>query len=1057
MENEAKKTGQYGSYFQSMRNFFHNQVVSTGQTPLPIIATDKAVNGIPDFGKNINTALRLGQAPVETPPEPEYDRYVRIINVSNAELEADLNACKSLTLDNLPTGSKCGWLYIPDSASQPQDSIALVGTMEGPNKNIQIGGKPVDLSNGREWFWNDRIADAKKKELEKECKRIKFCNGIVNNGPCAFDVNQKHGVPNDNTVPNPNPLQNITDVTKCPSNFSFCTDNDTQVKRRGCVTVLLDMEGIRKEGWLYTSAITGWLGFIHDRAKTPTTLQITAEELAGEAGKSPTDYAGFKSFRTKLQYWKRLATSYDKVVSDIAQMAVYGKLSGDRQYIEDNYVKTILTQNTPGAESLAVEMLQKMWRKEGCQPAGSGYPTSTAGISGKSVVEIKQEYQNLYRSMFDAENDRLQSEAIRKCLNASTSVYTGAPAPSAETTSYCNERGMEYFVFDGVGATAILLGRFFSNVGLLVDPLFRQTPYKVANDIQTRINDADRYPKVSYKVRTMVSVEKNVTMNPSDEWKPPYTSKYVVQVNKVTQPGLVVTLPANSRNLLEITYEGRKDDVGGWGAPKYPYMDLNLDKFQLYQSSTKPLVSLGFFKNTYLDFNRAAALDNTRELQLRTVGSPARMGLSWSVPEPTDDVKLTPSIRRNVMEVISQRLWISDTSLPITLYRLQDSTTVNFVETAEIVVTVANPEFRYTVKNGFELKEATIPLTGAVVFKEWMTLAVRFRMTVLGTLGITVYVNNREKGSASIVLSGEGFRRPMDVYLMNRTFNMDSAMGWFHIYDRAEMVGAIEGFQVGSSLAILNQEETGYDPMGRPPLVRAPLPATRPSYMVREVPNYTGDSAEDLSSGPSSGPIIGSGTCPFETKRGNNTSVNYNTDAYYGQAFAVPATAGIRTNNITNARACEDLCTGDCIGYTFNAAANGSCTTYTDLDLGKVLVTKADPSSFSVITRSTANNFSYRELKAQTLQAITNYKQMKKAFEEKGLVDKLFYNRPTAGESIFTNLFGASAPSTSVPASFTRIMNPRSDAEIAADEESVRKDLYSLDCLNGIKTKYSFE
>jgi hypothetical protein len=738
-------------------------------------------------------------------------------------------------------------------------------------------------------------------------------------------------------------------------------------------------------------------------------------------------------------------------------MLVYGELLDGRNFVLENYYFDSASKGTivgyDDHKSLAVDILRVEWRKAGCQPAGSGYPNSIR--TGVSLSDVQREYRDLRAQAQNSESPQLQQEAIQKCMNAGVTIDT-----TKEKGDFCNERGIEYFLYDGEGDLAILIGHLYSMEGLLTDgPVFATRKAAKMKDL---LNAAKVYPTISYKARTMISTSNPITMTPHPSWK--NLNAYKIMVNKVPpMDGYTIMIPANRRTILEMEYNGLK--TANWGTPKYTFIDMNLDMFQLFQSATKPFISFNFYNRDFLDANRVVELDSIAGLQF---GVDAYKGI-----RPVGDVrvKINRRILSDLLRMITQRVKISGPRC--TLFVLEN--TSSYTETCE----VQEKTIVYTVRNGFDAPQIyTYDISGVELYNSWVNIAIEYtRKPETNEQSYTVYVNQKPMSAAkysskNFRITNETFVRPMDVYVMNPGFSGE--MAWFHIYDVGNS-GRVEGFQNpdGATGKVLDQEAE-FDPQEQTGYKFRRKAAKIGDFLIDQVResslfNYKATDVE-LAPGPAPGPALAptsdvvSATCPFEPVRADLTvNANYNPGVYYGQRFNETNITPQVKDNVQSAKECEVECTNNQgVAFTFNSATK-KCMTYTDL--GFNLTTEPDPNSISSVLKQ-KNDLGYDELKEQTLKAIREFKEIR-AFlksEKKGkkLYDKVFKERTGFGLYDRTmDLAPSLAPTSSTPstslsefAGIVLIDDPRTETEINRDEKNVLSNMYSKDCLNGIYEKY---
>jgi hypothetical protein len=1060
----AREDGRFGKHFKERTDYYHKATSDSA-----IYANSGIVNSIQDFGKKLTSAFeQIGF------PEKDYGAYVRPIVPDT--LQGDFNACAALkTIDAwiASTTTSCGWMLLEDDTTGPKPSMAILGTEEGPHPRIKFPtGFPA-----YKWYWITQKAEAKQAEEEKECKRITVCGGIDVTKNCAFNTRDGKGIYYNRSVVNPENPDIVTTPGNCPKNQTFCDGVILTEGKAGCIKQILSFEGIPTKAWVYKNVGTNpsadyvkVRNTVYERAKTTTDLMLLDTDLTG-AG--VVNLATIQPMRKKLQYLKRLTTSYDRFLADLAQMLVYGELLDGREFILENYYYTAATTGVVVGNDdhkvLAVDILQKEWRKAGCQPAGREYPTDI--VKNKSLSDVQREYRVLRQQAQTSESPLIQQEAIEKCLNAGVKIDT-----TAEQGDFCNERGIEYFLYDGDGDLAILIGHLYSMNGLLIDPLSKSTVAKAAA-MRNVLNSSTVYPTISYKARTMISTPNKITMTPypSSSWS--NKSAYTIMVNKdIVSTASQVEFPAERRNIFEVSYSGLKTTT--WGQPKYSFIDLNLDMFQLFQSALKPFISFNFYEGTYLDSNRVVELDTVAGLQFGASVAIPPQNTGIKIGTTGTRVKLNRRIRSNLIKMISQRVKLSSDSSRITLFVLEN--TASYTETCE----VRGNTIVYTVRNGYDAPQTYVwNISDSVpVYDTWVNIAVEYkRDPANNTQEYEVYVNQKSidmaaYSSKNFRITNETFMRPMDVYVMNPEFAGE--MSWFHIYDITNTgVRSIEGFQNPGS--VLDQEAS-FDPQKQTGATLKRRDANIGNFLIDQVKqsslfNYSSSSssappvasvaqssAADTSTGASASTSTTTGpsaTCPFDpVKAEMGINANYNSGVYYGERFDEKNTTSERTMNVKSARECEDVCTRkQCQAFTFNSAAY-TCDTYTDL--GANLQTIEDRPSISTILKE-KKDMGYEELKKQTLKAIEEFKNIRSYLKKKQIYDQVFKERTGFGLYDRTmSLAPTMAPGAATQVSLSDLENivqlddPRTETEINRDEKNVTNNMYTKDCLNGIYQKY---
>lgn len=1045
----AREEGKLGTHFEDRTNFYHNATSSEA-----IYASSGIISAIQDFGKKLTSAFEQKGF-----PDKDFGAYVRPTVPDT--LSVEFEGCANLrTVDEwiASTSDKCGWMVLADGA-QPRESLAILGTAEGPHEKISFGPQ-FPAANQRTWYWITQKTEAKRAEEEKECKRITVCGGLDVTKNCAFNVREGRGVYYNRAVTNAANSDIITSPGNCPTTMAFCVGATTAADRRACIKQILGFEGIPTKAWIYVTVDTGVLSptfvrireAVYERAKTSADLILVDADLTGAVAVSITTV---DPMRKKLQYLKRLATSYDSFLADLAQMLVYGELLDGREFVLESYYFDAASKGNivgnPDHAMLAVDILQKEWRKAGCQVAGSDYPTR---VRAGALVDIQKEYRDLRSRAQFSESPQIQQDAIRRCMNSAVSIGV-----LDELGDFCNERGIEYFLYDGEGDMAVLIGHVYSMEGLLTD----DGKTIKAGKMRDTLNSATLYPTVSYNARTMISTATPITMTPHPTWI--NRTAYTIKINKDATSNTLVTFTANRRNLFEMEYSGLKS--ANWGKPKYSFIDLNLDMFQLFQSAKKPFVSFNFYFGNMMDSNRLVDLDTISGLQFGK-GEGMNQGIIGS-----NRVKLNRRIRNDLMKIISQRVRIPSVSSGnrCTLFVLENTT--SYTETCEVV----GNQIIYTVRNGFEpAKSFTFDVSGFAVYDNWVNIAVEYiRNPTINEQRYIVYVNQTpmkmRDTSDTFKITNETFKRPMDVYVVNPGFTGE--MAWFHIYDMGNR-GRVEGFQnpttdVGGN--ILDQE-AAFDPQKTEYSAKRAI-AKFGDFLVSNIQksdltNYSFPKAPSSVSAPASVPVLTptsapAGTCPFDPityKTQSGTNPNYVPGIYREQGFQT-AISPREQENIKTTRECENICNQQqCQAYTFNSERQ-TCKTYSDL--GTTLTTVPEKSAISSILKE-RKPIEYDELKALTLKAIAEFKEIRKYLKSQDgqrIYDQVFRTR--TGFGLFDRTMSVTPTSTTTALSdFKGIVpmdDPRTDAEIDRDEKSVESNMYmnNLDCLNGIYQKYRIE
>lgn len=403
-----------------------NQYVSKTMTQFQTRLPNMVVTGIPTAGTTTpkqvlqNANLGLGTWDPNTRQTSTRDidlaEYATSLNVADS-LTTQRNSCKVTSLDSLMNTQnpndrvRCGWVYKRGAAGAPPAvSQGALGTMAGP-----VGTFPAPQGT---WYWS--LDDAKKAIEIDKCSGLTNCKqvGSPQFKGCAYSKTRGTGIPVDEQgnvkyYRDPKASAPASSLVKSPGGcpappavgsaaYEYQRSRDVCMPlpngqlSRDCMLQQITVAGCTPDGSLYIALQTG---------ASPTnyaaSLQtITSFQKYQEAAKMPlldnvirdgrtTADIALQSFQTLAQQTVRPEeTSLSYAARDLCLK---------KGTMDEFDFCTELKDTTRGPFSL--ECLQKEFRRQGGQPAGSVYPSNRAtGIDWNGLGtwgQVKEQISSL--------------------------------------------------------------------------------------------------------------------------------------------------------------------------------------------------------------------------------------------------------------------------------------------------------------------------------------------------------------------------------------------------------------------------------------------------------------------------------------------------------------------------------------------------------------------------------------------------------------------------------------------------------------------------------------
>ena len=422
------------TYVDQQTTRFTKQLPNAYMTPLPTSTTEKPRNVL-------QTALGgLGTWDPNTRQRQQRDidiaNYATSIEINQELIDAQ-QTCKATTLDDLlntynPADKfRCGWIYQKGTpADQPKISQGALGTRNGPAGFFE---NPKGT-----WYWS--LEDAQKAILADRCSALTNCAnvGSANYAGCAYSrtrgigipVNSKGGIryPRDPTLTAPASSLILT-ADKCPPppapgtpqeifarSRDVCMPLEDGRLSRDCMLQQITAAGCKQDGSLYQTIATAatpnnYAAGLMDTMMFKRYQQMAKTPLLDVAirqGKTTRDLA--------LANFKALANESSVVKEDVTNYAARDMCIKQGTFDKFDFCTELMDGSLPPFD---VTCLQREFRRQGGQPAGTMYPT----LSNKSTLwdrvgnwgKVKQTIGEL-ASKTKSTNEKTQREALQNFL-----------------------------------------------------------------------------------------------------------------------------------------------------------------------------------------------------------------------------------------------------------------------------------------------------------------------------------------------------------------------------------------------------------------------------------------------------------------------------------------------------------------------------------------------------------------------------------------------------------------------------------------------------------------
>lgn len=378
-------------YVDQQTTRFTQQLANAYMTPLPTSSKTKP--------SDVLAGSQLGLSTYDPNTRQTHQRNIDLKNYATSiEINQDLidaqQRCKTGSLNDLlntynPADKiRCGWIYQKGTpGDQPKVSVGALGTRNGPAGFFE---NPKGT-----WYWS--LEDAEKAIMGDRCGALTNCKnvGAANYQGCAFSktrgigipVNAKGGIryPRDPALTAP-ASSLVFESGKCPPppapgspQDAFARSRDVCMPledgrlSRDCMLQQITNAGCQMDGSLYQAIATAnnpnnYAAGIMDTTFFKRYQQMATTPLLDAAitqGKTTQDLA--------LANFKALNKEASVVKEDVMNYAARDMCIKKGTFDKFDFCTELLDGSSP---PFAIECLQKEFRRQGGQPAGSMYPTN---------------------------------------------------------------------------------------------------------------------------------------------------------------------------------------------------------------------------------------------------------------------------------------------------------------------------------------------------------------------------------------------------------------------------------------------------------------------------------------------------------------------------------------------------------------------------------------------------------------------------------------------------------------------------------------------------------
>lgn len=374
---------------------------------------------------------------------PDFKEYATSIEISQ-QLRDKAARCKTANLDDLLKNQnpseriRCGWMYSKYNPAKPDEvqvNQGALGTRVGPSG---FGDPP----NGGTFYWD--LEDAKKQILRDRCNRLTSCDSVGTSeyAGCGFSLERGIGIP---VTPRGLPLYPketwgnggniVMSADQCPKELQVqnltpgtpayeaarvrdvCTPNEEGRLDRDCLLQKVTQAGCKTSGTLYHALQSGaepnnyatMLEQMPAYKKYQTNADIPLIQDMVRQGRSAAVVAldNFKALA-------RAASEYRETAANFAARDLCLKKG-----IFDKWDFCLELQDTT-PPPYALECVQKEFRKQGGQPAGTLYPKTDGDLkmwnSAPNWGALKQIIANMAEKAKNQDDERVQRRALAQFL-----------------------------------------------------------------------------------------------------------------------------------------------------------------------------------------------------------------------------------------------------------------------------------------------------------------------------------------------------------------------------------------------------------------------------------------------------------------------------------------------------------------------------------------------------------------------------------------------------------------------------------------------------------------
>jgi hypothetical protein len=288
---------------------------------------------------------------------------------------------------------RCGWIYKkgPTGSPEPEISEGALGTKNGPLSFLPH-------NKGGQWFWN--LTEAQKQIDKTRCDCLKDCRDVGGAdfyGKCGFCKGQSRGIPikPDGSIKyatepllSCSPTNLIREVGSCPpppapgspaamaASQDICAMDANGQVSRNCILNRLMAAGCSDQGSVAIALQTGATPDNYARALESVPSFQKYQLFSTTPLNSDVLRQGKGSAQVALTEFQRLAKD-SKTVDETTAVGAASRDLCTKKGVFDNY--DFCTELADASRApFALECLQKEFRKQGGQPAGTLYPVDTS-------------------------------------------------------------------------------------------------------------------------------------------------------------------------------------------------------------------------------------------------------------------------------------------------------------------------------------------------------------------------------------------------------------------------------------------------------------------------------------------------------------------------------------------------------------------------------------------------------------------------------------------------------------------------------------------------------